>query len=403
MKTLQATLLLSLLLSGLSGCASRNNHPQGNNRTPGTEISYAIQMADAEMTRNPEPWMLDFSKAPKWNYCHGLELQVLLQVGEATGNPKYFDYAYAYADTMVLFDGTIRTYRPQEYNIDRINPGKLLFMLYHLTREERFKLGIISMREQMRSHPRTSQGSFWHKQVYPHQVWLDGIYMASPFLAQYALEFNEPALFDDVVLQITDVRDYLYNPETGLYYHGWDESREQAWADKETGCSTNFWSRAIGWYLMAMVDVLDFLPQEHPRRREVIALFSELCEAVGNFRDPETGMWYQVTDRVGEAGNYLEATGSAMFIYSWVKGAQKSYLDESYLDRGATAYRQYLDTFVYENEGLLSIRNCCAVAGLGGTERYRDGSYEYYLSEPMRDNDPKAVSPFMMVSLLLGN
>lgn len=361
-----------------------------------------VSMADSEMKRNSEPWMIDFSTSPKWNYCHGLELQAILQVWQKSGDAKYYDYAYKYADLMIDAEGQIKTYKPQEYNIDRVNSGKMLFPIYAKTKEDRFKKAIELLRDQMRTHPRTKDGSFWHKKVYPHQVWLDGLYMACPFLAEYAKTFNETELFDDVAVQIEDIHKYAYDQKTGLYYHGWDESRKQKWANPETGQSPNFWSRSIGWYMMAMIDVLDFMPENHPKRPEIIKILRELSSSLENFRDKETGMWYQVTDQINRKGNYLEATGSIMFVYSWVKGAQKGYLDTSYLEKGEKAYDQFVKRFLKKNEdGTISITDCCAVAGLGGDSFYRDGSFEYYISEPVRDNDPKAVSPFMMVSVLL--
>ncbi|NGM65522.1 glycoside hydrolase family 105 protein [Sphingobacterium sp. SGR-19] len=361
-----------------------------------------VQMADSDMKRNPEAWMLDFSKTLKWNYCHGLVMQSILQVYDKTDNTKYYDYVYDYADTMVNADGTIKTYKPLEYNIDRVNTGKILFPILAKTKEERFKIALDHQREQMRTHPRTKDGSFWHKKVYPHQVWLDGLYMAGPFLAQYAKENNEAALFDDVALQIVDVRKYLYDSETGLYFHGWDESKQQRWADPKTGLSPHFWSRSIGWYMMAIVDVLDFLPEDHKDRPEIIKILQELSASIEKFRDTETGMWYQVTDLGDREGNYLESTGSIMFIYTWIKGAQKGYLDKRYLKKGEQAYDQYLQRFVKtEADGSLSIMDCCSVAGLGGEKNYRDGSFEYYISEPIRDNDPKAIGPFIMTSVLL--
>ncbi|TDS17460.1 glycoside hydrolase family 88/105 protein [Sphingobacterium paludis] len=362
----------------------------------------AIAMADSEMKRNPEAWMIDFSTELKWNYCHGLLMQALLQVGEQVGDERYYEYVYPYVDTMVLVDGSIRTYRPEEYNIDRVNTGKILFPILARTKEVRFEKALRLQREQMRTHPRTAGGSFWHKKVYPNQVWLDGLYMAGPFLAQYAAENGDQVLFDDVALQLLDVRKHMYDPQTGLYYHGWDESRKQRWADKTTGLSPNFWSRSIGWYMMAIVDVLDYLPEQHPARPKIILLFQELAARVEHFRDPESGMWYQVTDALDKRENYLESTGSIMFIYAWAKGAKNGHLDASYLEKAEEAYGQYVDRFVRkEVDGTLSITDCCAVAGLGGDKNYRDGSFAYYISEPVRDNDPKAVAPFIMTSLLL--
>lgn len=361
-----------------------------------------VRMADSDMKRNPEAWMLDFSKSLKWNYCHGLVMQSILQVYDKTGDTKYYDYVYDYVDTMINKDGVIYGYKPEEYNIDRVNTGKILFPILAKTGEQRFKTALDHQREQMRTHPRTKGGSFWHKKVYPHQVWLDGLYMAGPFLAQYAKENNEQALFDDVALQIVDVRKHLYDPKTGLYFHGWDESRQQRWANPETGLSPNFWSRSIGWYMMSIVDVLDFLPENHKDRPAILKILQELAVSLESFRDPATGMWYQVTDKQHKKGNYLESTGSIMFIYSWIKGAQKGYLDKSYLKKGEEAYEQYVKRFVKtETDGSLSITDCCSVAGLGGDKNYRDGSFEYYISEPVRDNDPKAIGPFIMTSLLL--
>jgi unsaturated rhamnogalacturonyl hydrolase len=366
------------------------------------ETKYYVRMTESEMQRNPESWMLDFSQAPKWNYCHGLVLAAIQKVYEKTGDKKYFDYIKSYADTMLLENGLqIRTYEPDKYNIDMLNSGKILFGLYRETGDEKYKNALTLLRNQMLTHPRTSEGGFWHKQIYPFQLWLDGIYMASPFLAEYAQMFDEPALFDDVAHQVSLIAKKTYSPETGLYYHGWDEKRKQLWANPETGLSPNFWSRSIGWYAMAIVDVLDFLPENHPQRPEIIRIAQGLAAALEKYRDPETGMWYQVTDKSSETGNYQESTGSIMFIYFWAKGAQKGYLEKGYLEKSRAAYDSFVRLFTVKNaDGTVSITKCCAVAGLGGKDN-RDGSFQYYISEPVRDNDPKATGPFIMSSVLL--
>jgi unsaturated rhamnogalacturonyl hydrolase len=382
-------LLLLAALAVLAGCA------------PSAKKNY-VRMADSEMTRNPESWMLDFSKAPKWNYCHGLVLSAIQQTYEKTGDKKYFEYFKSFADTMLIADGNqIRTYDPEGFNIDMINSGKFLFNLYKETGDVKYRTAINLLRNQMLDHPRTSEGGFWHKQIYPYQLWLDGVYMASPFLAQYAQMFDEPELFDEVAHQVILVAKRTYSPETGLYYHGWDEQRAQIWANPETGLSPNFWSRSMGWYAMALVDVLDFLPEDHPRRSEIIDIANGLAASLEKYRDAETGMWYQVTDKADAEGNYLESTGSIMFIYFWAKGAQKGYLDASYLEKSQTAYDQFVQKFIVTNpDGTISVTDCCSVAGLGGKDN-RDGSFQYYISEPVRDNDPKATGPFIMASLLL--
>ncbi len=363
---------------------------------------YYVRMADSEMQRNPESWMVDFSKQIKWNYTHGLELQAMIQAAEQSGDERYYSYAEAYADTMVNEDGSIKTYTLDRYNIDHVNPGKILFPIYEKSGNPKYLKALQLLRSQMETHPRISNGGFWHKKIYPHQVWLDGLYMAAPFLAEYGKRFDEPALFDEVTLQLTTAWEDLYDEESGLLYHGWDESREQRWADPVTGRSPHFWSRSIGWYMMAMVDVLDFLPEDHPQRAQIINQLNRIATAVDQYRDPETGMWYQVTDLGEREGNYLESSGSIMFIYTWVKGAQKGYLPETFLQKGSEAYDQFLKQFIRENEdGTISVTDVCSVAGLGGDPRYRDGSFEYYISEPIRDDDPKAVGSFIMVSILL--
>ena len=383
-------IVISVFIAGLitlSGCA---------------EKKMFVRMADSEMKRNPQSWMVDFSKDLKWNYCHGLELEAIYDVYRKSGDKKYYNYALSYADTVINSDGTIKSYKLEEYNIDRLNSGKMLFPIYAETKDEKYRLAMDLLKSQMETHPRISNGGFWHKKIYPNQVWLDGLYMAGPFLAEYGATFNAPELFDEVALQLTTAYEDLLDEKTGLLYHGWDESRQQRWADPVTGRSPNFWSRSIGWYMMALVDVLDFMPENHPKRNEIIDILNKISAAVEKYRDPSSGMWFQVTDKGDKAGNYLESSGSAMFIYTWVKGAQKGYLPNDYLDKGRKAYDQFVKQFLKNNEdGTISITDACSVAGLGGEKNYRDGSFEYYISEPKRDNDPKVVAPFIWTSIML--
>ena len=363
---------------------------------------YSIWMADSEIKRNPESWMVDFSKKLKWEYCNGLELQSIYMVWKQTKDPKYFNYVRSYADTVINNDGSINGYKPTDYSLDKLNSGKILFDLYAVAKEEKLKKAMDLLRNQINEQPRTSDGGFWHKKIYPNQMWLDGIYMASPFLAEYAYHFGDKKLFDEVTHQIMTIAKHTYDSKTGLYYHGWDESREQKWANPKTGTSPNFWSRSMGWYMMALVDVLDYLPKDHPQRPEIIKILTGLSASLDKYRDQKTGMWYQVTDKETEKGNYLESSGSAMFIYSWAKASQKGYLPKEYLKKASTAYDQFVKQFIKENpDGTISVINVCSVAGLGGSPRYRDGSFDYYISEPKRDNDPKAVAPFIMASVLL--
>jgi unsaturated rhamnogalacturonyl hydrolase len=274
--------------------------------------------------------------------------------------------------------------------------------LYFKTNDQKYKKAIDILRSQITTQPRTGEGGFWHKKIYPNQMWLDGLYMASPFLAEYASRFGDTELYDEVSRQILIVAKHTLDPKTGLYYHGWDESHQQRWSNPQTGASPNFWSRSMGWYMMAMVDVLDYLPVNHPQRPEILKILLNLSHSLEKYRDPKTGMWYQITDKPGEAGNYVESSGSAMFIYSWVKAAQKGYLPTSFGEKGEKAYTQFVKEFIRKNaDGTITLTDACSVAGLGGEPRYRDGSYQYYINEPKRDNDAKAVSPFIMVSVLL--
>lgn len=362
----------------------------------------AINLAKSEMQRNPDPTRLDFQKAPKWDYATGLELLSIYKVSDQTGDSRFANYAKVYLDSLITPDGRIRGYKVTEYNIDNLNAGKLLFQIYRKNKDPKIKNVLDTLRSQMLTHPRTSEGSFWHKKIYTHQVWLDGLYMAAPFLAEYGKMFNELALFDDMAAQLVSVRQLLKDEKTGLYFHGWDESKEQKWADPQTGRSPNFWSRSIGWYMMALVDALDYIPENHSLRPQIIEILRDLSADIEKFRDPKTGMWYQVTNMQSTPGNYLESSGSSMFVYTWVKAAQMGYIDKSYLKKGKKAYKQLVKTFIKKHpDGTISITNCCAVAGLGGKPRYRDGSFQYYISEPVRDNDPKSVGPFILLSLLL--
>jgi len=361
--------------------------------------AWSVRMAESVIQRHPQPWLLESPSEPKWEYTYGLVLKSILDVWEKTDEQKYFQYVESYYEYFIDDSGRILTYRPEEYNLDRINSGKPLFRLYAETGKVKYQKALLTLRQQMATHPRTQEGGFWHKKIYPHQMWLDGLYMAGPFLAQYAAVFNEPALFDDVVKQFVLIEQKTRDPHTGLLYHGWDESRQQAWANPKTGCSPNFWGRAMGWYAMALVDVLDFLPADHPGRPEIIAILKRLADAVVKVQDPATGVWYQVLDKGGQPGNYLESSASCMFVYSLAKGVRMGYLDPVYLEAAKKGYSGILNQFIeVDSAGLVNINQACAVAGLGG-KPYRDGSYDYYVSAKIARNDPKAVGPFILASL----
>ncbi len=356
------------------------------------ERRWSVRMADSVIARHS-------SEAAKWHYEHGLVLKAIEQVWRATGIESYWRFIVDTMDLGIGPDGTIRTYDLQEYNLDQINPGKVLFPLYEVTGDERYKQAIMRLRQQLASHPRTHTGGFWHKQIYPYQMWLDGIYMAAPFYAQYAHTFHEPTAFDDIAHQIILIEQHTRDPRTGLLYHAWDESKHQPWANPETGCSPHFWGRAIGWYAMALVDVLDYVPENHSRREQIVAILNRLSVALAQVQDVTTGLWYQVLDQGARAGNYLESSASCMFVYALAKGVRQGYLPEQYLAIARKGYQGIVQEFItIEAEGLVTLEKTCAVAGLGGNP-YRDGSFAYYVGERVAANDYKGVGPFILASL----
>lgn len=363
--------------------------------------STAIRFANSEMKRSPEAWQLDHGKRLYFGYAQGVGTLAMLKVWKATGDDKYLNYVVEWADTLINDEGEIHLYHVETYNIDYINSGKVLFDVYRETGNQKYKLAMDRLVNQMKNHPRTHEGVFWHKLIYQHQIWLDGLYMGSPFLAQYAVTFNRPDLIDDVINQFIICAKHTYDEATGLYYHAWDESRNQLWANKETGQSPNFWGRSIGWWFMALVDVLDFIPEDHPQRHELINMIQELVDTIPRYQDKK-GLWYQVLDQGNREGNYLEASVSSMFMYSIAKAVNKGYIDTKYRAIAEKAYNGLMNELIVVNEdNTLTLTQCNSVGGLGGNP-YRDGSFEYYISEKIRDNDSKATGPFIMGCLELG-
>lgn len=360
-----------------------------------------IWFADSEMKRAPQAWQLDHGKRLYFGYAQGVGCLSMLKVWKETNDRKYLDYVIQWADTIINDNGEIHLYKVETYNIDYINAGKVLFDVYRQTGNEKYRLAMDRLVNQMKLHPRTLEGVFWHKLIYPHQIWLDGLYMGSPFLAEYAITFNQPELIDDVINQFLVCAKHTYDEKTGLYYHAWDESKKQRWANKETGQSPNFWGRAIGWWFMALVDVLDYIPADHPKRQELVGIIQGLAESLPAYQD-KTGLWYQVLDKGDKPGNYLEASVSSMFMYSYAKAVNKGYIDQKYRQIAEKAYDGLMKELIVKNEdGTLTLTQCCSVGGLGGNP-YRDGSFEYYISEKIRDNDSKATGPFIMGCLELG-
>jgi unsaturated rhamnogalacturonyl hydrolase len=360
--------------------------------TPSTLNSWSVRMVDSTLKRYT-------LQDAVWHYEHALLVKAIVEAGTVTGEARYTRFGQDWVDHFIAEDGAIRTYRVDEFNLDQVNPGKLLFPLYKQTRKEHYLKALQLIQEQLERQPRNASGGFWHKQIYPHQMWLDGIYMAAPFLAEYAATFDLPAVFDDLTRQIMLIKDHTRDARTGLLYHAWDESRQQRWADPGTGHSPHFWGRAVGWYLMGIVDVLDFLPAAHPRSRDLIASLEETARALVQVQDKASGLWYQILDLPDRAGNYLEASASAMIIYAFAKGVREGHLPAEYQSAARRAYHGLLQNMVkVDAQGLLTLEGICGVAGLGG-EPYRDGSFEYYIGEKIILNDPKGVGPFILAAL----
>ncbi|WP_437921056.1 glycoside hydrolase family 88/105 protein [Sphingobacterium sp. LRF_L2] len=353
------------------------------------------QFAQSEIKRFPEAWQLDHGKRLYFGYAQGLGCLAMLKIWEKTGDQQYFDYVEAWADTIINDEGEIHLYKMETYNIDYINPGKILFTLFNVTGKEKYKLAIERLMAQLKHHPRTLEGVYWHKLIYPHQIWLDGIYMADPFVAAYGQFVGDTTYFDDVIQQILVAAKHTYDAKTGLYFHAWDESKKQQWANKVTGQSPNFWGRSIGWWFMALVDVLDYIPEKYPNRDKIVHLIAGLADSLPKYQD-EDGLWWQVVDKARVGKNYQEASVNAMFMYAYAKAANKGYIKKSYRSIAEKTLEGIENKLLkQEPDGTLTLMQCNAVAGLGG-EPYRDGSFDYYVNERIRENDSKATGPFIL-------
>lgn len=410
-------LLLPLVgvLALLQGCAGPStSDTKAKNRaaaTPpttfhgATPLEWSTRLARSEMARVGESQFYDANPKAKWSYTVPLVGLSLQRLADYTGETSFRTYGARTATSFVAADGSIPAYRKADYNIDLIAPGKVLLRAWEEgDRSPALRTAIEDLRDQMRTHPRTSDGGFWHKQRYPYQMWLDGLFMAAPFLAHYGQAFNEPALFDEVVHQIVLMDKHSWNPGKQLHHHAWDEARVQPWADKVTGKSPNFWSRAVGWYGMALVDTLEYLPVTHPDMDKVVEILGRLADGVVRWQDPATGCWWQVTDQGGREGNYLEGTATAMFNYILAKGINRGYLSrDKYLPALVKGYDGMIKHLVRADpDGSVSLLQCCEVAGLGGMGKNghpRDGSFSYYISEPVIENDHKGVGPFISLGV----
>jgi unsaturated rhamnogalacturonyl hydrolase len=395
--TIAFLILLLLPLLYFSSC-----NTSGTKKNSYFETDYekfAIELAEGVMFRYDSLITYNDPSKIKWQYD-------IAFLGMAIDKLGYLDYRYSkyyeeFINYFVNDDGTMKIYKQSDYNLDHINPAKGLITLYKRTGEEKYRKAIDLFIDHLNMQPRTPEGGFWHKKIYPQQMWLDGIYMSAPFMAQYAREFNDPDWFSEVFNQITLIYSKTLNPENGLLYHAWDASKSQAWCNPETGQSKEHWGRAMGWFTMALIDVLDYYPEKQPGRDSIITILQSTCESISRVMDPEKQLWYQVLDKGHLDSNYLEASASMMFIYTFARGVNKGYLPEKYLQLAEKSYDAALETFIRTGEdGYPVLVNTVGGCGLGGNP-YRDGSYEYYITEIRVDNDPKGMAPFILASIEL--
>ncbi len=356
------------------------------------------QMAETVMKLWPDSFSVKPGFKARWSYDQGVILKGIEGIWQNTGDVRYFNYIQHSMDYYVKDDGSIYDYKGDDYNIDHVNNGKLLLLLYQVLGKEKYRKAVDMLRNQLRTHPRTNEGGFWHKKIYPYQMWLDGLYMGQPFYAEYAKVFHEDSVFTDVTNQFVYMENHARDPKTGLLYHGWDESKQQQWANKETGTSPNFWGRAMGWYGMAMVDVVDYFPNNHKGKWAIVEILKRYAEAIVKVQDKSSGLWYDVLDKPQEPKNYKEASASCMIVYTLAKAVRLGYISSKYLENAKKGYAGIVKEFIKTENGQLNLHGTVAVSGLGGNP-YRDGSFEYYMKEPVVVNDPKGVGAFIQCAV----
>jgi unsaturated rhamnogalacturonyl hydrolase len=360
--------------------------------------TYGPQLAGTVMNIWKDSFALN-DKPAKWTYDMGVVLKGIEYQWLNTGDARYFQYLQKQMDFFVREDGSIKTYKPEEFNIDNINNGRILLTLYKVTLKEKYLKAANLLREQLRNHPRTNEGGFWHKKIYPYQMWLDGLYMAEPFYAEYAVLAHEDSAFDDIANQFIWSENHCRNKTTGLLYHGWDESKKESWSNPATGCSQESWARAMGWYTSALVDVLEWFPVNHPKQKELVAILNRLAVTIQKYQDPKTGLWLDVLNYngPGKEKNYFETSASCQFVYSIAKAVRKGYIPAAKIDIAKKGFAGIKTSFVKNNGDEYTLAGTVKVSGLGG-KPYRDGSFNYYMTEPVIDNDPKGLGVFLMAA-----
>ena len=362
-------------------------------------IERYVERIMAESAPDKPLWNIEKIKEGKtngWNYIDGCMMIALLNMHKITGEKRYYDFAENFLDYYVFEDGSIRGFNEEEYNLDNICEGRVLFDVYAMSGKEKYRKAIDTLYGQILRQPRTHEGNFWHKAIYPNQVWLDGLYMAQVFYARYTTDYEGGKNYADIRRQFRTVREKMFDPETGLYRHGYDASKTAFWA-QENGCSLNPWLRSLGWFSAALIDVTTEVKDDPEFIDEMTGIAKELAKNLLPYIDQESGMLWQVPNQVGREGNYPETSGSSMVAYFYLKGARLGILDASYAEVGAKIFQAICDRYLTETDGKLNLGGICLVAGLGPeNNRRRDGTYEYYISEPIVENDAKGLAPFLM-------
>lgn len=367
-------------------------------------LNWSIALAESELARKTlnyhyEGWDAGRKRPPKFEYdIVGWLPLSYHKLAQASGKDSYSSVLDSVTSSFIEDDGNIKRYKLDSYNIDAVAPGSAVLALYAKNKNEKYKLAADLLRHQLENHPKTSEGAYWHKKKYEHQLWLDGVFMGMPFLAEYSSLFENGASLEEVTNEFELTRKYLRDPDSGLYFHGWDEARKQVWANKETGLSPEFWARGMGWLAMATVDTLDFIPENRPDlRKPILEMINEIAVALENTQDADTGTWWQILDKPNQTANYRESSATAMFSYFYAKALRHGYLDDKYMDTAKRAYKGLINEFVLVHaDGHISMTNQCYVAGLGFG---RDGSYQYYMSEKVSKNDPKGNFPFILAGI----
>lgn len=334
----------------------------------------------------------------KWSYDMGVVLEGAAAMWKSSANGDYFKDIQACIDPYIDDNGNIKTYKQEDHNIDNIKNGRALLVLYKVTQQQKYLQAATQLWDQLKTQPRTQSGGFWHKKIYPNQMWLDGLYMGEPFYTEYAAMAHKDSSFDDIAHQFIVIAEKTTDAKTGLMYHGWDESKTEKWANPQTGLSPHFWGRAMGWYMMALVDVLDYFPQDHPKRNELITILNNCAKAVTKYQSKKNDLWYDILDLENRAGNYPEASASSMFVYTLAKGVRKQYIPTSYLSVAQKGFSAIEKQFVEEKDGQTNFNGTVSVSGLGGKGHYRDGTFDYYMSEKVVPNDLKGIGAYLVAA-----